>query len=474
MRAYFYNFAKKVNSTAIPAGSGPEFEVKLKSPCGILQPVLELSTPIVKDYNYVYIPEFDRFYFITSVGYSGGLWHVSCEVDVLASYRNIIFEQQEYVLRSASESNGDVVDGMYPVTTNIVETVAASSGSNYTMAGVFCLGVAGSGSALGVSYYLMTPSNFKDFVTELMSNTMADGFNFSFTDSEGITALSDGLVKSLLNPMQYIKSCYFLPVNQNLLMRLGTGVTGIKVGPWNALSAQARLIEGVAIAIDDAKSITIPKHPQSSRGNYLNGSPYSNYRLLLEPFGFFEIPATDLLKANTLYYGLAFDIVTGMCDLDIALDAGLEQYYIAHKTAQLGIPIALTQITQNILGGVAGVGAQVVGGITNAVAGNYIGLAGNVAAAIMDAVAGLLPTVTSSGTTGSFLVLAHSAKLHARFALIADEDNTHNGRPLCKEKRIGDLSGLVICDKPTLAIPSALKDEVIKISNFMERGFFVE
>lgn len=307
-----------------------------------------------------------------------------------------------------------------------------------------------------------------------MSNAMIDDFSFNLIDAETITTLSDGIVKSLINPMQYIKSCMFIPYSQSVLMQLGTAVTGIQIGAWSTLNVQARLIEGVATAVSGVHSISVPKHPQSSRGKYLNNSPFSNYRMLFEPFGFFEIPACDLLNASTIYYGIAIDLISGQCDLDVGLNSGLTGYYIAHKTAQLGIPIALTQITQNILSGALGVGSQIIGGITNAATGNLIGLAGNVSAALMDAIGGLLPSVTSQGVNGSFLVMGHKAQIHARFALVAEEDNSHNGRPLCAVRRLGDLSGMCICDKATIAISGALKDELTQITNFLESGFYIE
>ena len=118
MKFVFYAFAKRINSTKIP-GNGHEVEGNIFEPCEILAPVLIISPNNYNiRYNYVQIPEFERYYFIKSWEFSGGRYYAKCMVDVLASHKTQIGETTQYVLRSASNYNGYLIDTAYPVTSN--------------------------------------------------------------------------------------------------------------------------------------------------------------------------------------------------------------------------------------------------------------------------------------------------------------------------------------------------------------------
>lgn len=63
----------------------------IKDECDVLNPVItfELSDPTV--YNYVYIEEFHRYYFIVdTVNVRNNIWNLSLKCDVLFTYRNEI------------------------------------------------------------------------------------------------------------------------------------------------------------------------------------------------------------------------------------------------------------------------------------------------------------------------------------------------------------------------------------------------
>ena len=107
-------FAKRENSTAIPAGS-PAYSLscELKSETSILSPILEIGMPMTFDpyaLNYAHIPAFSRYYHVTDWTWSEGLWLCSLRVDVLATYRTAIGSATKYVVRAAAEENTGIVD----------------------------------------------------------------------------------------------------------------------------------------------------------------------------------------------------------------------------------------------------------------------------------------------------------------------------------------------------------------------------
>lgn len=76
----------------------------LKDGCSIENPVLLLSAGNLTGCNYLYIPDFNRYYFITDiVSVRNGLWEISAHVDVLMSFKDEIkacsatFKRQEHL-----------------------------------------------------------------------------------------------------------------------------------------------------------------------------------------------------------------------------------------------------------------------------------------------------------------------------------------------------------------------------------------
>ena len=86
-------------------------DVKLKNPVNINNPILSLSSKIVyddgygggwtyetKDYNYAYIPAFERYYFIENITLqSNNINVLTLKVDVLKTYENEILNSDLYV-----------------------------------------------------------------------------------------------------------------------------------------------------------------------------------------------------------------------------------------------------------------------------------------------------------------------------------------------------------------------------------------
>ena len=88
-----YTLSKRDNSTKRPTGNGTQFSCIIKSGSGILHPTISLDLGKTNDpsqYNYAYIPDFDRYYFIEEWYFDRALWTASLKVDVLATYKTEI------------------------------------------------------------------------------------------------------------------------------------------------------------------------------------------------------------------------------------------------------------------------------------------------------------------------------------------------------------------------------------------------
>lgn len=71
---------------------------------------------IVK-YNYLYIPDNKRYYYIDGISSEGGLFVLQCRVDVLMSHKDDILNSKQYILRQQSVNNSPyLIDNMLPIT----------------------------------------------------------------------------------------------------------------------------------------------------------------------------------------------------------------------------------------------------------------------------------------------------------------------------------------------------------------------
>ena len=80
----------------------------LRESCSIINPVLTIQQYYVIRYNYAYIKEFHRYYFINKVtSINRNLWRVELEVDPLMSFKGDILALQVVVDKQSSDSIGD-------------------------------------------------------------------------------------------------------------------------------------------------------------------------------------------------------------------------------------------------------------------------------------------------------------------------------------------------------------------------------
>lgn len=79
---------KTLNNETILNGS-------LRDSSNVINPEIMLVAESINTFNYLYIPEFNRFYYIKEVtSYRTNLWIVKCQIDVLYTYAPHILNLQ--------------------------------------------------------------------------------------------------------------------------------------------------------------------------------------------------------------------------------------------------------------------------------------------------------------------------------------------------------------------------------------------
>lgn len=78
----------------------------LRNRCSVTDPVFAVESADPPTVNYMYVPEFNRYYYITSIeSINNGLWSISGHVDVLMSYANQIRAQKAVIARQQYKYN---------------------------------------------------------------------------------------------------------------------------------------------------------------------------------------------------------------------------------------------------------------------------------------------------------------------------------------------------------------------------------
>lgn len=431
MQVYFYNVTKKRNSTYIPTQYTMK-EVILKYDVSIINPVLALQENYdgYVDFNYFYIPKFKRYYYITNVDFSNNIAYISGTVDVLASYRVDILNSTQYIIRSQSYWNGNILDSLYPTdskpTYKTVDFTSPFMTSAYKEQGSYIIGKVEKGANFGaLKYSVLNHASMVSLIDSLISKT--DGF--------------DEISKSIVNPLQYIKSCKYFPIPHVSLFKEFSGNDYV----WKY-----------------SMNITLPKHPQSARGEYLNYSPYTELYLNISPFGTIVIDTHYVAKSNIVQCVIYVDLIGGNAKIELYNEQGI---CFDMKETMLACDIPLSQVTKDYMGlvsaGTGFIGSLLSGNIGGAISG------------ISNGINSMIPKVSSSTSGGSLAHLHGNKNLVGKFEMLADENIEQNGRPCMQKAVLKNLTGFCQVQNGDIAI-SGTQTERAEVKALLESGIYIE
>jgi hypothetical protein len=431
MQVYFYNVTKKRNSTYIPAEYTLK-EVILKHDVSIINPVLAVQENYDSyvNFNYFYIPKFKRYYYITNVDFSNNIAYISGTVDVLASYRVDILNSTQYIIRSQSYWNGNILDSLYPTdskpTYKTVDFTSPFMTSAYKEQGSYIIGKVEKGVNFGaLKYSVLNHASMVSLIDSLISKT--DGF--------------DEISKSIVNPLQYIKSCKYFPIPHVSLFKEFSGNDYV----WKY-----------------SMNITLPKHPQSARGEYLNYSPYTELYLNISPFGTIVIDTHYVAKSNIVQCVIYVDLIGGNAKIELYNEQGI---CFDMKESMLACDIPLSQVTKDYMGlvsaGTGFIGSLLSGNIGGAISG------------ISNGINSMIPKVSSATSGGSLAHLHGNKNLVGKFEMLADENIEQNGRPCMQKAILKNLTGFCQVQNGDIAI-SGTQTERAEVKALLESGIYIE
>lgn len=338
-------------------------------------------------FNYAYIPDMDRYYWIKDCRYELGTWVLDLGIDVLASWKNTIGASSHYIERCAYTHDGTIIDAYYPEKTDpelvIIEPEKISNVTptifGTTISPSFIVGIIGgmaseNASIIGqvyngsVVYYSLDQDQLGDLVSLLLDSVDL----YQIPTSE----ISQELQKQLINPIQYIHSIKCVPFKPNTS---GQEPSGYVAHAFLCGFQEVEIPNGDHWDICKAPTIgditkdngylekrtvllKLPLHSDyGTRGKWVLGSPVSKYVFDVTPFGQFEIPSGEILHATItqplegdpyiqMEVTTVFDISTGDCTLFLNWGGTSKPEEAFFKvTKNCAIPVPVHQATQDAM-----------------------------------------------------------------------------------------------------------------------------
>ena len=442
-----YKFTKKENSTARPQGGGFSISGILNENTSIISPSLSIKFGVdITGYNYAYIPDFKRFYKVVSWGYALGLWRCDLYVDVLASFKPEIGAMNSYILRSASQSDGNIIDGLYPTTpqTGILESTAKS---------VF--------NANDFIIHYVGKDGLKAVL--ISRNAMVTLCQSLWNTWNNIEGMNDAFA-AIADPFQYVNAVQktYAPIG----FWGGQGATNIVLGTVDTGAAGQEITDSEGkVTIE----LSVPKHPQSGDRPYLKASPYSVYSARLPGIGWISVPSDALYNASAVsvkYYG---EPSSGNLRADICIGAQV----IASGTGKINTDWGIAAASSSTgVGGLLGKAANGSMALVGGIMGEFTKFIG-AGAGIVDATASATATVQQNGGMSGCVGMKDPLILQLKYQVAVTDNTEDHGRPLMEFRDIGALSGFVQCEGAHFE-GICTQTEQSMIDDALNGGFFYE
>ena len=447
MDIVFYKFTKKENSTARPESGGFSISGILNENTSIISPSLSLKFGVdITGYNYAYIPDFKRFYKVVSWGYALGLWRCDLYVDVLASFKPEIAAMNNYIIRSASQSNGNIIDGLYPTTpqTGILETSAES--------------------IFGVDDFIVQYVGKEGLKAVLISNQgMVTLCQSLWNTWNNIHGMNDAFA-AIADPFQYVNAIQknygplgFWDSKTTTNIVLGTVDTGVSGHDVTGMEGEATI------------TLSVPKHPQSGERPYLKANPYSIYAARLPGIGWISIPSEALYNANAVSVKYVGETSSGNLRADICVGDSV----IASGTGKITTSWGIAGATGSTgLGGLAGKSANGSAALMGGIMGDFAKFIG-AGSGIVDAVGSATAIVQQNGGMSGCVGMKEPLILQLKYQVAVTDNVEDHGRPLMAFRTISSLSGFIQCEGAHFEGVCTHTEQTM-IDDALNGGFFYE
>ena len=474
-----FKLNKRINSTKLPTLedlliSG---EVVLKQATSVDKPIFIMACGAddmakARICNYV---EFQGNYFwiTTIVQLNNTHIEITCEVDVLATFKTEILQTKAYVLYSDSAGRTDLIDNRNVRTINWKYRKTVREKVSMFTKGESCYIVevinGYPSTKLSTStFYLMASSQMEALMSSLY------GSNDFF----------DNIIKSIQNPSNLMVKAIWYPFGIGEFQGAFTGQEEtVRVGNYEA-GANGYRIQNI-----DFSSTAELIHIDLSgilQDNYAYDESNCTLKCTLPFYGMIELPVSTTLKAGTreFFIRITLDILSGTLMYEILGSAGEAGYRIRVYKTSFGCTVPLGYQSYNplqfigaVTGAVGGVAAATMA--PEAVAGGMIASAAGFGASnIISSVSSLQKDNGVIGTIGSRVDMgwANDITVEVLTAELSESVTAKKevlGLPCCSTVELSTLTGYCQCSNASVSA-IAMPEEITKINNYLNGGVYIE
>lgn len=366
MYVRLYQMDKRNNSDRLPGPNDPYLTVSNvvfnDDNTSLVDCNLRFGNMSYINYNYCYIEKFKRYYWIKNwTMLSSGLAVATCHIDVLGSWKNQIRTSQAYIERCSNPYKIDdlVSDNYYPSTNKVTFAKVEQTNSNFSDDAddwTYIIGVINTTTPNfgAMDYYGVTRAQLQVLLTALLTN-----YASNVPSNWSATSLTDDMLKTLVSPMQYIKTCIAFPFSATL----SGSTTTIYAGTWST-GAQGVKLSSTSTNVEMTTTI----YPSGLFNDYLNNhevafyAPYAKYTLYNNLFGVFDIDPgimTHCALSNhsgALKLKIAVNLITGIATLKAYMQDNTSEtawyggYMLFKSDAKISMDIPIADISYNYLG----------------------------------------------------------------------------------------------------------------------------
>lgn len=452
MRVQFYNFKKRNNSTARPAGTAAlVLDGSIKSPSDITNPVIQFNMPIQNFLEYAYIPDFGRYYHVDKWRYVSGLWECEMVCDVLASFKDDILDSTAFVLYSSNVYNTELIDSRLSNSAN--PKIASAGGNIFTELnmsnyGCYALNVISSEGGFGTATYILGASQLKTLIELLCIDSPAE------LNTQMDQLFAGASINSII-------SCTWFPwlhessANTVVLAGYDTGV-------------QAEKIDFCETYTSTTINIPWPYNDWRRSPAFISAS------LFLPFYGLLTIPVDKIQYQDTLKVTCSIDYSTGGGTYVVtAGDLG----FITCASFNIGCNVPVSGLSVDPYGAIKS-GVQGVGSGFSLNFGSTAEAAFETIEALtmpQSSVSGGYGQSRSNGSVYNTINLGTVVQLYLIYNEFSDdpEDLSANiGRPLKSVANLSTLNGY--CQCANYSANCGLESETNEINRLMNGGVYIE
>lgn len=440
-------FTKKRDSTKRPSGVPHVVDVSLKRETSMTNPTL-IMTIDNEVYNYVWIPDWGRYYFIDDIVYgNSNLCELRCTLDILATYKDDISNYVGFVERTSHPSwyNTDINDNAISVEDVVEYMDSESTYCNISNGLLYIVRIIGRGTTNGIGTFVMNRSQMQ----KIFSSLWGDVDNGSVTGD-----IIDFLQLYISNPSQYIVGCYSSPIGASVYANNTSNETVFLGGHETDLKLD-RINNGQVIV---ESNLTLRK-PASLYSDFRKTDPtFSQYTIYIPTIGTFPLSA-DIMD-STLTMDISADLISG--DLFFKLKANGHPVATYNSSCYSSMSIGTLNSANGVVAGTMQAGVSLL-------TANPVGL-------IQGAQSAFSPTpsvIGSQGGTGC-VSLANEIVISVLQKRSAEFPTMVYGRPCCRNMALNQLSGHYIkCANSSIDIAGTESDKNA-VNSYLDSGFYLE